>query len=73
METRSLRPNKTGLLLSCGRVITTVLHHKDANEKVWEKNRWKLHKNAMCCFWKKILESTTDETATYFQSYKQSK
>ena len=34
----------------------------DANKMHWEKAKWKLHKNATCCF-EQNLETTPYETA----------
>ena len=38
------------------------MHYMDTNKIHREKARWKLHKNATCCF-EQILEATLDKTA----------
>ena len=54
--------NKTGFLPSWGCVGTIVwMPHLDANETHREKARWKLRKNAMCCF-EQILKATPYKT-----------
>ena len=43
--------NKTGILLSCSRVSTSVwLHLLDYSENFGEIARWDLHKDAACGF-----------------------
>ena len=58
----------TGILLSPKNVITTVwMHHLDSNKTPGEKDSWKLHKNAVCCF-DQILETATYKTAAVYHS-----
>ena len=48
---------------SCGSVNTTVwMYHVDTNKMHWEKARWELYMNAMCCFEQK-LEATPHKKA----------
>ena len=60
------KPNqwiKTGFLPNCGCVHTIVwMHHLETNKKHREKAKWKLFKNAVCCF-DQILETTFCKTA----------
>ena len=54
----------TSILPACRHVSTTVwLYHFDFNKTPWEKARWTLHKDAMCCF-EQILEATPNKTVT---------
>ena len=47
---------------SSNRVSNTVwLHHLYSNERLREEARWKLHKDAVCCF-ERILEATPYKT-----------
>ena len=38
------------------------MNYMDADETHGDKDNWKLHKNAMCCF-EQILEATPHKTA----------
>ena len=47
----------TGILPSCSLVSTIIwLHNQDSTDSLGEKDRWELHKNAVCCF-EQILEA----------------
>ena len=51
------------ILPNCIGVKTILpLFHEESNKMPAEKARWKLHKNAACCF-KQILEAASHKTA----------
>ena len=48
----------------CRNTSIVWLHHLDLNEALGVKPRWKLHKNAACCF-EQILEAALQKQQLY--------